>query len=125
MISTIPNGSGLRTPAVHQPQGVVLLLDQPPTVLNGFVLPAGRTAGSAQHRAMVRAQVAAGVQLGEQPGLQVALDRRPAAGSSRPTQDGPNSDLLDLDAQLVLQGAVDGLAAAAAASEWTDCPSGR
>ena len=92
-------------------QGVVLLLDQPPDgVERLLVLQAAVEQLAAELVPPVRAQVAAGVQLAEQDRRRVAADLDPQrGGAGRPGQ-AERLHLLDLQAELVGEGAPDGLA---------------
>jgi hypothetical protein len=117
--------------ALHQRQGVVLLLDKPTHgVERLLVLQPPIQQGPAELVPAVGPQVAASVQLGEQPGVLLPLDldtQRGRAGRALPAE---GLDVLHDDAELVVEGPADRLtatpphiqvgAAAAAVGHWED-----
>jgi hypothetical protein len=99
----------------QQPQRIVLLLHQPADAVEGLlVLQPAVEQLPAQLVPAVRAQVAAGVQLAEQDRGRVALDLDPQRGRAGRAGQPERLDLLDGQAELILQGSADGLAAGSA-----------
>jgi hypothetical protein len=93
-------------------QGVVLLLDQPTDgVERFFVLQPPVQQLPAELVPAVRAHMAAGVQLAEQDRARVALELDLQRGGAGRAGQPERLDLLDLQAQLLLQRLADGLAA--------------
>src|SRR4029450_11855017 len=103
-------GSGAGQAGVAaQPQGVVLLLDQPPHgVERLFVLQPAVQQLAAQLVPAVGAQVTAGVQLAEQLSGRLPLDGDAQGGGAGRPREPERLDLGDGQAELVLQAASDG-----------------
>jgi hypothetical protein len=96
----------------HQPQGVVLLLDQPPHAVERLLIlqpPVQQL--PAELVPAVGAQVALGVQLAEQPPGRFTLDGDLERGGAGRTGQPERLDLLHHEAELVGQGPPDCLAA--------------